>query len=40
MEIKLENPDIRRLKDMKDVLLCPEEAKNPERELYYMYHAP
>jgi len=38
MEIELKNPDIRKLKDMEDVLLDKEIVKkNPEQELYYMY---
>jgi len=38
MEIELKNPDIRRLKDIEDVVLNKEFAKaDPEKELYYMY---
>jgi len=38
MEVELKNPDIRKLKDMEDVLLNKEVAKsNPEQEIYYMY---
>lgn len=38
MEIKLKNPDIRKLKDMEAVLLDKNIAKsNPEKEIYYMY---
>jgi glucose-6-phosphate isomerase len=38
MEIELKNPDIRKLKDMEQVLLNKEVVKsNPEQELYYMY---
>ena len=38
MEIELKNPDIRKLKDMEDVLLDKNVAKsNPEQEIYYMY---
>jgi len=38
MEIELKNPDIRKLKDMEEVLLNKEIVKNnPEQELYYMY---
>jgi glucose-6-phosphate isomerase len=38
MEIELKNPDIRRLKDMEDVLYNKEIVKNdPDREMYYMY---
>ncbi len=38
MEIELENPDIRKIKDIESVLLDERTAQaNPEQELYYMY---
>jgi len=38
MEIELKNPDIRKIKDIENVLLDQRTAKaNPEQELYYMY---
>ncbi|MCK9446324.1 glucose-6-phosphate isomerase [bacterium] len=38
MEIELKNPDIRKIKDIENVLLDERTAKaNPEQELYYMY---
>jgi len=38
MEIELKNPDIRKLKDMEEVLMNKEIVKsNPDQELYYMY---
>ena len=38
MEIELKNPDIRKLKDMEEVLLNKDCIKDdPEKELYYMY---
>lgn len=38
MEVELKNPDIRKLKDMEDVLFNKEVAQsNPEQEIYYMY---
>lgn len=38
MEIELSNPDIRKLKDMEEVLLDKDCIKaDPEKELYYMY---
>jgi glucose-6-phosphate isomerase, archaeal len=38
MEIELKNPDIRKLKDVENVLLDKEAIEsNPEKELYYMY---
>jgi glucose-6-phosphate isomerase len=38
MEIELKNPDIRKIKDIENVLLDDRTAKaNPEQELYYMY---
>lgn len=38
MEIELKNPDIRKIKDIKEVLYDERIADaNPEQELYYMY---
>lgn len=38
MEVELKNPDIRKLKDLEEVLLNKDVIKdNPEKELYYMY---
>jgi glucose-6-phosphate isomerase len=38
MEIELKNPDIRKIKDIENVLFDERTSKaNPEHELYYMY---
>ena len=38
MEIELKNPEIRKIKDIENVLLDERTARaNPEQELYYMY---
>jgi glucose-6-phosphate isomerase len=38
MEIELKNPDIRKIKDIENVLFDERTCKaNPEQELYYMY---